>query len=789
MSEPVSHTPMRKEVGGASAPRRPRPIRALSGLLESGHESIAANVRVLYLRRWLVAPVFIAVVLSVALYTWMTTPIYEGRVQLLIQVGNPNVVSFKEVLDSDRLTFTTDYYQTQYTILQSRTLAQQTLNALKLWHHPALGDPTDKRSFVARHLPRWAAALSARMFESEAASDAAFADETAEQSLVINRFLLLLSVEPVKNSRLVDVRFRFPDPAIAARVANTLARSYIDQDLDFKLQTAKSASSWLDRQLIEQRRRVEQAEDILQRYREKHDAVSLEDQQHDKQNIVVQKLGDLNAAVTRAKTLRIEKETLYKQLESIQHSEATLDTFPAVLSNLFIQQLKSELTALQGQRAQLAERLGDRHPEMVKVQSSIRSAETKLQNEIAKVVQSVRNEYLAAQAQERSLVAELDSQKTEALALDRKAIDYRALQRDATTNRQVFESLLQRAKEMGISEELRTSNIRIIDQAEIPRIPVSPQKLMNLALAMLGGGALALGLAFGLEYVDPRIKSPEELEKYLGLPFLGLVPEIDQTLITSESMALHPGSKALPGAPSFPASVTEAFWSVRASIILSGCGEAPPIVMVASASTSEGKTLIACNLGVSIAQVAHRVVIVDTDMRRPAVHTHFRVPLAPGLAEVLAGTATITEAMRDTGVPGLSVLPAGNRPSNPGGLLSSPYVKVCLENLSKRFDCVVLDCPPVLPVADSTLFAQEASGVVFVVNAQTTDRSAAETAVDRLAAAGAKFFGAVLNRVDIDRHPHYYGPYYREEYAKYYSEPVAGPRPRRERDHVVIGRS
>src|SRR5207247_9238510 len=167
---------------------------------------------------------------------------------------------------------------------------------------------------------------------------------------------------------------------------------------------------------------------------------------------------------------------------------------PAGLSTLVIQQLKSDLTGLQSQRTQLAERLGDRHPEMVKVQSSIRSAETKLQNEIAKVVQSVRNEYLAAQAQERSLVAELEAQKNEALALDRKAIDYRALQRDAATNRQVFESLLQRAKEMGISEELRTSNIRIVDQAEVPRIPVSPQNLLNLALGMLGGSALAHGL-------------------------------------------------------------------------------------------------------------------------------------------------------------------------------------------------------------------------------------------------------------------------------------------------------
>jgi polysaccharide biosynthesis transport protein len=259
MSEPITHTPRLKDAASGAPARRPGLTPALAGLLDSGDETLGAYVRILYRRRWLMASAFIVVILGVALYTWAVTPVYESRVQVLIQVGNPNVVSFKEVLESDRLTFTTDYYQTQYTILQSRTLAHQTLDILKLWRHPALGNPIDKRSFAARHLPQWAAALTARMFGSEADNDAAHEDETAEQTMVINRFLTRLTVEPVKNSRLVDVRFRFPDPAIAARVANTLARAYIDQDLDFKLQTAKAASGWLDQQLTEQRRKVEQA--------------------------------------------------------------------------------------------------------------------------------------------------------------------------------------------------------------------------------------------------------------------------------------------------------------------------------------------------------------------------------------------------------------------------------------------------------------------------------------------------------------------------------------------------
>src|SRR5262245_24227219 len=453
---------------------------------EHGH--IVDYVRVLHKRRWTAATAFLLVVVTTTIYTFTVTPEFEAKTQLLIEADNPNVINFKEVIDEQGTK--ADYYQTQYNILQSRALARRTLDALKLWDHELMGG----------HASSW------RLFGWLRSERAAAADgtETLEQSRAIDRFLSNLTVTPIRNSRLVDVKYRLPDPQLAASIANGVAKNYIEQDLEFKFVSSKEASDWLGDRLAEQRKQVEGAEVALQRYREQNDHISL----HDRENIVVQKLADLNAAVTQAKTDRLQKLALYNQLQALQKDKTGLDTFPTILSNNYIQQVKSELAQLQTQHRQLSERLGEKHPEIVKVRSAIELAQAKLDGEIGKVVQSVRNEYQTALAKENSLIAALNQQKGEAMNMNRKAIDYGVLERDVQSTKQVYESLLQRAKETGVSAELKTSNIRVVDQAERPRQPVSPRKALNLSVALLGGALLAFGLAFFFECVDNRIKSP-----------------------------------------------------------------------------------------------------------------------------------------------------------------------------------------------------------------------------------------------------------------------------------------
>jgi capsular exopolysaccharide synthesis family protein len=725
-----------------------------SDILGDNEIHLLDYVRVLYKRRWAALTAFVIVVLSVSVYTFTATPIYEARVQILIEKEATNVVTFKEAYEQNQIT--DDYYQTQYKILQSRALARRTIDALKLWNHTQFNPKPDDSLAVGKILTAPVVWVSG-WFKPARAGQPPLADETNIQSETIDRFLNALTVSPVRNSRLVDVKFESPDPALSANVANALAKAYIEQHLEFKFLSSKEASDWLGERLAEQRKQVEASEQALQRYREQTDSVSLEE----KQNIVVQKLADLNGAVTRAKTERIQKEAAYNQIRALQNDRAALDTFPAIVSNGFIQQQKSALADLQRQQAQLSDKLGPRHPDMMKIGLAIETAEAKIQGEIAKVVQAMRNDYQQSLAQERSLMNALDQQKQDALALNRKGIEYGVLARDAASNRQIFESLMQRTKETGISGELKTSNIRVVDAAETPRRPVTPNTRVNLLLALFGGATLAIGLAFFFEYLDNRIKSPDEVKQHLGLPFLGMVPALFDKAI--ENPLINNG---------VPNNFSESFRAVRTNLLFSSADEGSRSVVITSTGPGEGKTVVATNLAVALAQAGQRVLLVDADMRKPRVHIVFDKPQEPGLSNFLVGNAKASEAVQTTEVSGLWVMPAGLHTPNPAELLGSKRFKDFMASLSQHFDWVMVDTPPVMAVTDASVVAHFVTGVLFVVGAEMTSRHAGQRALDQLEHARAKFIGAVLNRVDLKHNSYYYSQYYRREYSDYYHEDV-----------------
>jgi polysaccharide biosynthesis transport protein len=715
------------------------------------------HVRTVYKHRWIALTTFAILFIGVAVWTFSATPVYEGRVQLLLDPANPSVMKFQEVTQSSYLS-EQYFYQTQVTILRSRGLARRTIEAMKLWDSPEFGGSGEKAPFSVAGALRGAAGWVAGLFVSPPAeSGVPEAGETAKQSRVIDAFLDALTVAPIRNSSLVDVRFASPSPAIAAAVANMLAKQYIDQNLEYKFLSTKEASDWLAEQLTVERRKLEESEQALQKYRETGDAVALED----RQNIVVQRLADLNAAYTQARTDRFEKEALYNQLKSLQSDRSALDTFPAILSNAFIQQLKSQLADLQRQQAQMADRLGEKHPDMIKLNSAIENTEAKLQGELGKVVQSVRNEYLSAQAKERSLAAELEAQKAGALSLNRKGIAYGVLRREAESNKQMYEALLQRAKETGISGELKASNIRVVDQAEVPRRAVRPRKSVNLLLGLFGGVMAGVGLAFFVEYLDNRVKTADEIRQFLGLSFLGLVPGVpDHDLVEGQSPVIS---------GSVPQNFAEAFREIRTSVMFSSADEGSRSVIVTSTQPSEGKSVVAANLAVSLAHAGLRVLLVDADMRKPRLHDLMKVKQEPGLSSLLAARAKANDVLQKTSTANLWIMPAGPNPPNPAELLGSTRFMDLLKTLGEHFDWLVLDSPPVMAVTDPSVVAHRTTGVIFVIGSEQVNRHKALTAVQKLQNSKARILGAVLNRANVKRNPYYYSHYYTPEYAGYYS--------------------
>lgn len=725
-------------------------------------------VRVLYKRRWIVIPVFLLVFTIGAVNALRQTPMYQSRVQLLIEKDAPNVATLDQMFQTQDGWMADDFYQTQYRILQSRTLAKQTIDAMKLWDARRLGNGPEPKAAIsltglAMGGVRSALSFAKSMVASEPPAPAAPAveprskDETAAQSARIDEFLGGLSIVPVRNSRLAEIRYTSSDPVFAAEAANAVAKAYIQQNMEFKFNTSKEAADWLSERLAEQRKAVEASEAALQEFREKNGTVAVADAGSD---IVVARLTDLNSALTKAKTERINKESLYNQLRSAEGTGG-VDALPVILSNDYIQKMRSDLSDLQRQQAQLAERYGPRHAEMIKVRSAIESAEAKLKLEISKVVESVKTEYEAAYAEERSLQSALNSQKGEALSLNRKSIEASVLQRELDSNRQIYESLLQRTKETDISSERRTTNVRVIDEAEVPRGPISPNVPRDLMISLGTSLLLAIGLAFFFEQMDNRIRTPQEMKAYLHVPFLGMVPVTPREKDGGANPLMN-GQVA----PNF----SEALKTIRTNVLFSSAEEGLRTLVVTSAGPGEGKSIVAANLAMALAQAGQRVLLIDADMRRPRVHEIFDTPQEPGLSNILTGNAKVTEAVRRSPVSGLWVMSSGHIPPNPAELLGSRRYLDLIASLEDHFDWAIVDTPPVLAVTDSAVAGRHASGVVFVVASDKTSRHAAQEAVSQLESASVHIVGTVLNRVDLVRHPYYYSSYYRKDYAKYYTK-------------------
>jgi polysaccharide biosynthesis transport protein len=725
--------------------------------------------RVVYKRRWIALPACLLVFSGMTFNSMRETPMYRSQVQLLIEKDAPTVATLDQMFQSQDGWYNDEFYQTQHRILQSRSLARKTLDAMHLLDAPRLGKGPEQHGRVSISGFLWGVvdstvALAKRPFTKEQPAPVAqveppLAGENGAQSARISQFLAGLTIAPVRNTRLVEIRYSSTDPVFAADAANAIAAAYIQQNMDFKLNTSKEATGFLADRLKEQKNAVEASERALQEFKEKNGAVSIAD---GSSSISIQRLTDLNAALIKAKTERINKEALYNQLQSMQ-SAGTIDTFPAVLANEYIQGLKSNLGQLQREHAQLSERYGENHPKLSESKMALQTAGAKLTSEIAKVVQGVHSEYRSALAQEQSLQGALNAQKGEALSQNKMGVTYSVLQREADSNRQIYDSLLQQTKETGISGERRATNVRVVDPAEVPRVPISPNLRADMTFAVVAGLVLAIGLAFGFEYLDNRIKTPQELKAHLGIPFLGMVPTV--------STEREPNPLLDNGVPP---NFAEAFKSVRTNVLFSSAEEGLRSIVITSAGPGEGKSLVASNLAVALAQAGQRVLLIDADMRRPRVHEIFGGEQEPGLSNVLSGNAKTSEAVRKSKTSGLWLLPAGHIPPNPAELLGSRRYTDFIASLSAHFDWVLLDSPPVMVVADSSIVANQSSGVVFVVRADHTSRHSVRAAVEQLEAANAHLIGSVLNSVDLVRNPYYYSAYYRKEYSRYYVSAGAG---------------
>ncbi|HEY6360119.1 MAG TPA: polysaccharide biosynthesis tyrosine autokinase, partial [Vicinamibacterales bacterium] len=402
------------------------------------------------------------------------------------------------------------------------------------------------------------------------------------------------------------------------------------------------------------------------------------------------------------------------------------------------------------------ERYGEKYPDVMKVNATLQDATRQLQTELAKAIEAIRNDFQSALAEERTLAAALEEQKSAAMDLNRKSVSYTVLERGAHSNRQVYETLLQREKELQVMANSSGNNVRVVEGAEKPGAPFTPRPRRDLALGTVAGLVLALGLVFFLDYLNDTVKNPDDVTEKLKIPLLGLAPKVtggEQPLLSHE----------------VPYEFGEAFRALRTSLIFSSRSEATRLVMVASAQPLEGKTTVACNLALALAIGGARVLLIDADMRRPALHRALRIENGTGLSHVLTGQAQMEAAVVALENPKISLLTAGISPPNPSELLGSGAMKTLLEETKNgRFDWVIVDTPPVLVVTDAVVLAPLVGGIAFVIGSEMTRCQHAARALDTLMASGPGLLGAVLNRVDLKRNSYYYSRYYGYKNRNYY---------------------
>ena len=724
--------------------------------------------------RWLIVMTALAILACAMLYLFTRIPLYTAEATILIERKAPQILKVQDTrADSiDSGDYNNEFYKTQYEILRSPALAERVIREEGLQNLPLFGGKADKADSQKGLVANLKDGLKERVkgfVPDKPKVNAPPPDPATAGKRLAGSYLSKLHISPVGGTSLVKVRFTTPDPALSARLANAHANSYVRYGVDLRSQTNEEASEFLKQRLTELKERVEQSETALNSYRKDKGIISVDE----KENVVIDRLLDLNRSLTKAEAERIGLEA---QMHSIHGRN--YDEVPLVRDSLVIGGLKGELAKSEADYASLAKEFKAGYPPLDNLKVRMEETRRRLQAEIQNEVKRIEVTYTAAKNNETGLRATMEDQKKTTLNLKDAAVQYAMLAREVDMNKQLYDGVLQRLKEIGVAAEIRSSNIYLMGKAEPPGGPSYPDKNGILLRGLFLGLLMGVGLAFLFDQLDNTIKSPEEAERFIQLPTLGVVP--DFALLTGTrtgyvSKLVNSAKAELPAPtrdedrPSVldhhPLSlVAEAYRSLRSSLLLSQAGGPPHTMLMTSATRGEGKTTTLVNTAIVFSQLGIRVLVIDADLRRPRCHMLLKMENTAGLADVLAGQIGMEEAIRPTQAENLFLISAGTIPPNPAELLGSRKMHELLQQLREQFEFIFIDSSPVMAVSDAVFLSTMVEGTLMVVNRRTPKPLVRKTRT-RLSTPHTKILGVLLNRVDVRAGE--YGSYYAHYYEYY----------------------
>jgi succinoglycan biosynthesis transport protein ExoP len=754
-------------------------MKGFTSKTEKKEIDLLEYVRVVLKRKWVLVTFAAVLVALAAVLSFTRTPMYRATATLLIDEPGSSLINIQDVLNAGayyRSDYLGTYFNTQLRLLTSRSLAERVAKKLNLAGRPEFRAASGSPGGLLRGLKslitfRWLAGKGRSAEQAQAAPP----QSAATYAYAVQAGL---SIAPIPETRLVYVSYVSPYAALSADVVNALVEEFVSFSVETRYEATKQTSEFLTEQVALLRDDLKRKEEDLQKYGQEKNLLYLSDNE----STVVNKFADVNTALTTAQIERYAKESAYLELKGL-----SVDSLPESVSNPTIQALRTTYTQVRSDYEEKGRIYRPEYPEMVQLKARLDATRNTLQEELRKAVEAAEAEYRAALNKENNLRGLLNEQRGDVTRMNKNAIFYHTLRTEVENMRTLLSTLVAKQNEIQVSSQLgglRTSNIKVVDRALVPPGPYTPNISRNLLMALFFGLFGGLGLIFLVEYLDNTVKGPEDVEKLVGLPSLGIIPYLspDGARRRSDvygSYRSYGSEEAKSGEdvpfvreielinhlyPKF--SIAEDYRTVRTSILFSHADSAPKTIAFTSTLPQEGKTATISNLAVSFAQLEGRVLLIDADMRKPRLSKVFNLRSGHGLSGYLAGKSTLDEVIQKTSIENVWTIPSGPHPPNPAELLNSKKMKELLAEAKERFSVVLLDTPPVLAVIDPVIVSSLADSTVFVVRANKTTRRSLQRAIDEVRRSKADIIGVVFNEVRTGRQgigtPFYH--YYQYEY-------------------------
>lgn len=733
---------------GHGLPKNIDSTSAAGGNAAASSFSVLQLLRIIERRKWIAIPIFVVVVVLALLYALAAQNVYESFATLDIDAqstsgGNGLADLVQEKLGGEEAN---TRYQTQMRIMQSNSVLEQVAKELDLAHKQPFAESLSK-------IP--------------VAAGAPFTSAQRNTILGLMRQASKFSLQP--GTSIVQVTFRSPDPKLARDVPNAVLDTYISKDLGSGVQGTRRVSEWLDAEMLDLRKQVEQAQQKLAMFQQNHNIIGLDESQ----NILVDRLRLLNEQLTSAESDRITKEAYYKIAQT-----RNPELLGSVGGSPNLQILRGQEMELKTQYDDALSRYGSKYPKVGELKNQLDTLESAINVEIQRVQQHFEQDYLASRKAEDGIRGDLEQQKQEIYQINRSAAEYAMLRHDAEATRSLYDAIQYKLKETGIMGTIKSTQFRIVDDAALPDRPVAPRRAMIIGVASLAGLFLACLISFIVDSIDDAIYSFVELEQGAAMPILGAIPHLQSRRDADAISARDPSVtgklseralKFLVDISAPTSSAAEAFRGMRSSMLLGFVDKSPQLQLITSSSPGEGKSFVSCNYAITLAQGGARVLLVDTDLRRGTVNKKFEMPVFPGLTNILSERDKSWNIDSPIpALPNLFVLPSGPFPPNPAELLNSDRMAELLEEWRRTYDYVIMDSAPLVPVADTFGLAAKSDLVVMIARVGSTHMRVLLRMLEMLKRVNAPIGGIIVNDVqkNVDEYRYYYGNYTYGEASK-----------------------